>query len=231
MYWIYLVIFVLVILTPKIVHEGLLFLHEEDVESLLIFFLGLLGFGIYLAKEKALLRAFREKLHLQKQTNIISRDLSDSYSYIGEMNRKFDIVKDLIFNFPRNADELLGKKDADFYSSILEATRLLAKSDHVSLRFVDYRAGTVEKVCEAQSTPAAMFEHFDGKCLLGAKKYFWEENGYVVVRSPRSTPKLASYLIFPKATNRIEDVEVFKILAAEALFLYCVEKRIAVPSE
>ena len=98
MYWIYLAIFILIILTPKIIQDGIFFLHEEDIESLIIFFFGLFAFTLYLAKEKALLKVFQEKLHLQKKANTITKDLSDSYSYIGGMNRKFDIVKDLIFH-------------------------------------------------------------------------------------------------------------------------------------
>lgn len=227
MYWIYLILFVLIILTPKVIHQGAFFLAEEDVESLVIFSFGIVGFLIYIAKEKALLRVFREKLHLQKQTNIITRDLSDSYSYIGEMNRKFDIVKDLIYNFPRNAPDLLQNKNADFYAPILEAARLLAKTDHVSLRFVNYREHKIEKVYEGAIPQKMHMDHFDAECLLHARRYFWEEEGCVIVRSPRSTPKLAAFLIFPKATNRLEDIEVFKILAAEALFLYCIEERVS----
>jgi|SRR6185369_300865 len=227
MYWIYLVLFIFIILTPKVIHVGTSFLTEEDLEALVIFGFGILGFLIYIAKEKALLRVFREKLHLQKQTNIITRDLSDSYSYIGEMNRRFDIVKDLIFNFPRNAKNLFDKENPDFYAPILEAARLLARTDAVSLRFVNYRQKNLLKIYEGTLPRGVHFDHFDVECLLSARKYFWEEEGCVVVRSPRSTPELAAYLIFPKATNRIEDLEVFKILVAEALFLYCIEQKIS----
>ena len=45
MYFIYLAIFILAILTPKIVEEGAFFFSEEDVESLLILSFGALGFG------------------------------------------------------------------------------------------------------------------------------------------------------------------------------------------
>ncbi len=222
MYWIYLIIFILIILTPKIIQHGVAFLLEEDVESLLILFLGLFCFVLYLAKEKALLRAFKEKLHLQKQTNIITRDLSDSYSYIGEMNRRFDIVKDLIFNLPRNTAQALLKKNSDLYAPVIGAARLLAKTEQVALYFVNIRKKSAEKILGGNTFQSNLV--FDAESLLKTKKFFWEEQGCVIIRSPKQALDTTAFLIFPKAVNAIEDKEVFKILASEALFLYCVEQ-------
>src|SRR3989338_97955 len=195
MYWIYLTLFILVVLTPKVIAEGVLFLREEDVESLIIFCFGLFAFVLYLAKEKALWRVFQEKLRLQKRTHLITRDLSDSYSYIGGMNRKFDIVKE----------------------PIIQTVKLLAKAAIVSLRFVNMRTKDIEKAVE--NDPEGIFSAFDAKTLLASKKTFWEEEGCVVIRSPRQAKNITAYIIFPKATNRIDDIEVFKILASQALLL------------
>ncbi len=222
MYWIYLILFVLIVLTPKIIQHGAFFLLEENIESLLIFFFGIIGFALYLSKEKALLRVFKEKLHLQKQTNIITRDLSDSYSYIGEMNRKFDIVKELIFSLPKNTAENLNTKGADLYAPVLDAARLLAKTDHIALYFVDTKKKIVEKTLGKKMYSEAVV--FDAPTLLRSKRFFWEEQGCAIVRSPKQALSVAAFLIFPKAVNDIEDREVFKMLASEALFLYCVEQ-------
>lgn len=222
MYWIYLAIFVLIVLTPKIILEGVLFLHEEDVESLIIFCFGLLAFVLYLIKETALLRAFREKLNLQKRTNIITKDLSDSYSYIGEMNRKFDIVKELIFHLPKETVDTLSKKQPETFQSIIDAARLLAKTDKVSLRFVNTRTKAVEKVLENGS--GKDFASFDAKTLLVSKKTFWEENSYAIVRSPLQAKSRVAYIVFYKMSNHVEDVDIFKILASQALLLFCIDR-------
>lgn len=221
MYWIYLTLFILVVLTPKIIQEGALFLREEDVESLIIFCFGLFAFVLYLAKEKTLLRVFREKLHLQKRTNLITRDLSDSYSYIGGMNRKFDIVKDLIFYLPKDTAEVLSKREPETYQPIIQAVKLLAKTKTVSLRFVNTKTKEVEKVVEDDAEN--VFSSFDAKTLVASKKTFWEESGSVIVRSPRQAKSMAAYIIFSKATNRVDDIEIFKILASQALLLFCVD--------
>lgn len=221
MYWIYLAIFVLIVLTPEIIQHGILFLREEDVESLLIFCFGLFGFLLYLAKEKAFLKVFKEKLNLQKKTNLITKDLSDSYSYIGGMNRKFDIVKDLIFHLPQRMAEALVKKETESYQSVIQAVKLVAKTEAVSLRFVNMKTKVIAKVVE--DTTDADFSFFDAQTLLSPKKMFWEERDCVIARSPRQAKNMAAFVIFSKTTNRIDDAEIFKILASQALLLFCVD--------
>lgn len=223
MYWLYLAIFVLIILTPKIIQEGSLFLHEEDVESLIIFCFGVLAFTLYLAKEKALLQIFQEKLHLQKKTNIITKDLSDSYSYIGGMNRKFDIVKDLIFRLPKDTVDAIAKQQPETYQSILQAVRLLSKAETAVLHFVDTRTKKIVKSVDGGSSQGNCAA-FDAEMLLASKRIFWEENECVVVRAPLQAKNIFAYIIFPKVTNQVEDVEMFKILASQALLLYFVDR-------
>lgn len=218
MYWIYLALFVLTVLTPKIIQDGAYFLREEDIESLILFSFGVLAFTLYLAKEKALLRIFQEKLHLQKKTNIITKDLSDSYSYIGGMNRKFDIVKNLIFHLPENTSDMLMMEKPEVYRPIIQAIQLLSKKESVSLRFVNVKTKKTEKIIEKDSL--GDFTSFDEEKLLASKKIFWETDDCVVIRSPRKAKSIVAYIIFSKATNQIEDVEMFKILASEALLLY-----------
>lgn len=223
MYWIYLVIFVLAILTPRFVQGGFFFLREEEIESLMIFCFGAFGFLLYLAKEKTLLRVFREKLHLQKQANMITRDLSDSYSYIGEMNRKLDIVKDLIFTLPKTTAEALGKKEGDIYVSLLQTVSLLGKTDQVVLCFINTRKKIIVSMHKKKSQDS-FTQHVDPEKLLATKKFFWEEEDCVVVRSPQQAKGVSAFLIFAKTANHIEDDEVFKILVSEALLLYSLEQ-------
>lgn len=224
MYWIYFAIFILAILTPKFIQGGNAFVGEEETESFLILLFGSLGFMIYLAKDKMLLKLFREKLHLEKQTSMITRDLSDSYSYIGEMNRKFDIVQDLIFDLPKATAAAVGGEEKKLYSPLLETAALLGKTDRVMLCFVDTKEQILESVFEKQSTPS-LAPHIDPKQLLAEGKFFWEEQDYAVVRSPRQVGSITAFLIFAKMTNHIEDGDLFKILVSQALLLYSLEHK------
>lgn len=222
MYWIYLILFITIILTPKVIQEGVWFFREEDAEALIIFCFGLFGFVLYLVKEKALLRILQEKLHLQKRANIITKDLSNSYSYIGGINRKFDIVKSFIFHLPKDMTETLVKKKAETFRSIIEAAKLLAKTDAVSLRFVNVRKQEIEKILD--DGHSNVFAAFDANRLLSARQTFWEEDGFAIARSPLQAKGIAAYIIFVKTSNYVEDVDIFQILASQALLLFSIDK-------
>lgn len=223
MYWIYLALFVLAILTPQFISGGESVFTEQDIESLLIFCFGVFGFVVYFTKEKALLRIFREKKQLQNQANLMTRDLSDSYSYIGEMNRKLDIVKDFIFDLPKTTARISGEKEEKLYASLLGTVSILAKTDRVVLCFVNIRKKTIEKIFE-KSVKRSLIAHIDPVQLLLEGKFFWEEQDYAVVRSPRQARGVAAFLIFTKTKNHIEDSDVFKILVSEGLLLYTLDQ-------
>ena len=227
MYWIYLSIFVLAVLTPEIIQEGRFLLGEEDLESLLVLFFGTFGIAVYFIKEKALLRLFKERLRLQKQANVITKDLSDSYSYIGEMNRRIDIVRDLVFRLPEETSAALatnGSRPDSLYAPIIETIKLLSKAESISIRFTDVKSGKVVRRIDAGSGPAAAC--FGGEKPADPEKTFYEEDGCVLVRAPGSACGVAAAIIFPKTANRIEDADVFRMVASEALSLYCIERRI-----
>lgn len=227
MYWIYLSIFVLAVLTPEIVQEGRFYLGEEDLESLLVLMFGTFGIAAYLIKEKALLRLFRERLRLQKQANVITRDLSESYSYIGEMNRRFDIVRDLVFRLPEETAAALAKTGGQpdsLYTPIIEAISLLSKAESISIRFTDTGSGEVVRRIDMGSGAAAAC--FGGEKPADPEKMFYEEDGCVLVRAPGSACDVTASIIFLKTANRIEDADIFRMIASEALSLYCIERRI-----
>ncbi|MDD2766238.1 MAG: hypothetical protein PHH40_00555 [Candidatus Moranbacteria bacterium] len=224
MYWIYLAIFIFIVFVPKIIQTGYFFFQEEDIESLILFFFGIFIFILYFSKERTLLHVFQEKLHLQKKTNIVTKDLSDSYSYIGGLNRKFDIVKDFIFHIPEDTADVLLSKKQETYRSVLNTVKILAKSKSISLRFVNVKKKTIETVVEVGKNDE--FHLFTAQVLLKSKKKSLEKNGYAIVQSPSLAHSMTAFLIFPKLTNQIEDVEMFKILASQALLLFCINKYI-----
>ncbi|MEI9966858.1 MAG: hypothetical protein WDN67_04510 [Candidatus Moraniibacteriota bacterium] len=218
MYWIYLAIFILAILTPEIITGDSFLLREGDMEALLIFCFGALGFLIYIAKEKALLRLFKEKVLLQKQTNLISRDLSQSYSYIGEVNRRFEIIRDLCLRLPEEELYREHLPPETVYEPILDAVKTLARTDKAALCFVDTRSG--QKVLSVETFSPKEAGVLSKESLLGTEKSFWEEEGFLVVRSSEPAEGIHAFLMFAKEANDLEDRDAFSILVAQALLIY-----------
>ncbi|MFZ1654565.1 MAG: hypothetical protein WBO92_03255 [Candidatus Moraniibacteriota bacterium] len=221
MYWAYLLLFIAMIVTPELTRDGVLFFSEDDFESLLIFCFGMLGLLLYLGKESAFLRAVREKLSLQQETNQIRKDLSQSYSYIGEMNRRIDIVRNMVVSLPQSETPLSEQPGRERYAPILEATRLLAQSECVTLFFVSVQSGEIlERYVVGDGEHREVMQLLDGKHLLDAKKYLWEEGRLSFVRSPEEADGVAVFLVFHKVKNQLEETGIFQILAAQALFIH-----------
>lgn len=227
MYWAYLILFVCMIVTPELTRDGVLFFSEDDFESLLIFCFGMVGLLLYLGKESAFLRAVREKLSLQQEANQIRKDLSQSYSYIGEMNRRIDIVKNMVVSLPRAQAPEPKHSGVDLYRPILEATKLLAQSECVALYFVTTDNGSLKERYEVgDGEHREALSTIDGRHLLDAKKYLWEEGKLSFVRSPEEAEGVASFIVFHKLKNRLEETGVFQILAAQALFVFSVNRTV-----
>jgi len=222
MYWIYLALFILAVLTPEVINGEILAVPEEDAEALLVLLFGSTGFFIYFAKEKALIRHIREKLRLQQEKHDITRDLSDSYSYIGEANRKMDLLKGLVVSLPASLDRFRKGEKKGAYEGLSKAILLFAKTDSFLLRIVDRERKIMEKEIRKGKSVACF--SFDMETLLRSDRLFWEEDGCIIVRSPSSVGSYTAYLIFEKSTNHIEDSGVFEAFAAEGLALFFLEK-------
>lgn len=213
MYWVYLLLCVFVVLTPEFIESGTWVLSEDDFEALVIFAFGTLGLLLYISKEKAFFRAHEEKITLQKKTNTISKDLSQSYSYIGEMNRKLDVIQEVIFELPKKT-LLRRKKPTDLYKPVLDAAKVFARTDKAALLIVDIK----KKTC-TEEIGGHLFKRYNAEYLLAAKKAFWTDEKVLLVRSPYAADGKHVFLLLEKVTNHSEDMEHLQILASQALLL------------
>lgn len=220
MYWIYLALFVAIVLVPEVISGDRFFLREDDQESLLIFFVGATGLLLYLWKENQLRFHMRERTRLQKETTRISRDLADSYSYIAEINRKMEILKNIALGLPETAS-FTPEKIREVYESILSALSVLGKTETYFLVIVEARSGTVEKSFSSGKKEQPSIGYAS---LLRRSELIVREGDYVVIRSPRRVKGRAAFVLLRKRNDDIEDPEIFKALAAQALFLATLER-------
>jgi hypothetical protein len=166
MYWIYLGLFLLIIAIPVLITGDTYYLHEDSIETTLIACLGTIGFLLYVLQHKVVRQHLREKLRLQKKTSDATRDLSQSYSYIGEVNRKIDILENTIVRLPQKA---LKKAASDeLLTDILEAMKLVLHTDEAILLW--------HSNDEWQSFGGSLKKHFpevSHEMLLKNKKQFF----------------------------------------------------------
>ena len=95
MYWIYLVIFVFLVFVPEIIRGNLGVFGEETVEEIVLLFLGGTIFIFYLIRDSQIQKIQKELDEKRRENNRMLKDLTQSYSFIGEINRKLEIAKNI----------------------------------------------------------------------------------------------------------------------------------------
>jgi hypothetical protein len=223
MYWIYIIIFILAVLTPEIVNRDVGLIGQERIEGLIIFILGIVSFLVLSLKERQLSKSRNEKAEIQSEANKIFKDLKDSYSYIGEINRKLDILKNIALGLPENSS-LTPSKEKEIYDSIIEAVRALGKTSDFSIRFINIKSNNIEKEIKGRinfyaKIKNSAFASNEITCVS-------EMDRYTLICSPRSIDNTNAWIIIAKKKNQIsENIEILKALASQSLFLFAFSKK------
>lgn len=223
MYWIYVALFLMAVAAPEVIRDRFLGIPEEEAETLFIFVFGAVGFFLTFAKEKSLLLHIREKVLLQREKSDMSKDLSESYSYIGTANRKLDLVSGLMLSLPDAADRFRKGETDGVYEGLSEVVRSFCRTDSFVLRVVDDARKEVVKEIRAGKNPS--FQPFTPERLLASGSAVREEEGCLVARSPKTSGGRVAFLVFPKVSNSTEDQRTFQTLAATGLLLSLLEER------
>ncbi|MCX6765868.1 MAG: hypothetical protein NT136_02830 [Candidatus Moranbacteria bacterium] len=218
MYWIYLIIFILAVLSPELIRQDFPLIDEERAEELAIFFLGTAAFLIYLIKEKQLIWNIKEKQKIQKEASIISRNLTDSYSYIGEINRKMDILKNIALGLPESS-VLTPEKEKEIYDSILHALYAFSKSKRIIIRFIDLSSHHTIKEVKSNKKISCGSTNEE---IVKRKERLIETDYYFLIKPPRDINNTTVCIAIAKQNKqqKLEDPEIIEALASQALFLF-----------
>lgn len=223
MYWLYLIIFIVAVMIPDIIHSKDRFgLPHERIEELAIFLLGMLGFLAFIFKERQLKIQQREREKGQQKLQQTAKDLIESYNYIGEINRKMDMLMQIGIGLSERTG-LSKKREKEIYQSIIEAAAFLLKGKCATIIFFNTKTNRIIKDC-----------CLDEKCNnLDRNEGFFamEENvtikfvqDFVVFRSNKTINDTRVYLVvksFDEFQSRDNNnQEILKYLASQALFLY-----------
>jgi hypothetical protein len=90
---IYLVFFVLAVLSPSIHTRPLLGLSETQLEELTIFLFGIAGLVTFAAYERLMEKREKEREETDANLHRAKQELIESYAYIGSVNRKIELLK------------------------------------------------------------------------------------------------------------------------------------------
>jgi len=220
-YWIFLILFIIAVMIPDLIRGPLYFLNEERIEEISIFLMGVTVFLILMKNEYKLSIQKKEKENDQKKIKQAVADLVESYSYIGEVNRKMDILMSIALGLS-DKSALNKDREKDIYLSILSAANFLMKANCSFLRFIDSDTSKNLKEIrlEKKKNPVKNEELLAMKNGINLK----ECSGCLVISSPQKIHSIKSYLIISgydeEEKSNSKNIEILKVFASQALFLY-----------
>lgn len=221
MYWIFLLLFIIAVLVPDIIRTPILFLTETRAEEILIFLLGAIAFFVFIEKEQQLIFHRSEKEKDQKKLKQTMKDLVESYSYIGEVNRKMDLLMNIALGIT-DRSVLDQKSEQEIYDSIVDASNFLMKADCAGLRFINSETGrTVKEIisekCDRLIGNAELMK-------IPADVNVKKDNDYLVVTSPQVVNNIKAFLVIKGYDDAEEsnpkNMEILKVFISQAIFLH-----------
>jgi len=224
----YLVIFVMAVMSPSIITRDLLGVPEQHVEEVLIFLFGLTGLATFSIYERIMERRLKERDEALSQSERAIKELLESYRYIGSVNRQIDVLKTLV---NETSLSIVGKEayEKDLMRSILSNAAASVSATGALVRFLD-----VEKL---RTEREYHHESLNGKALrVGNKElknlhqygapyaFMRTEEGQEIIAIPsdRKDSKIKAYLILVAEAASVSEVEVslLKVFANQAELVY-----------
>lgn len=214
-------------MVPGFVQESMFGFQEEEIEQFALFVLGLFGFAMFLARKYQLRRHKEEKEKEKRKLQQTAKDLVESYSYIGEINRKMDMLMQIGIGLSNHA-HINKHRENEIYKSILEASNFLMKGETSLLVFFDVQEKKIKKEicldnrCRSFNRDSETFRMEKNICIK-------QEKDYIIAASEKTFGNIKSYIIsrtydhFQGSDNNNQ--EILKYLASQALFLYSSSKK------
>jgi hypothetical protein len=132
----YLGLFVLAVLTPRLVTRDWFSFEEVRIEEALIFFFGITGLVTFSLYERLMERREKEREDALRERDTARQELVSSYEYIGAVNRQIESLKALA---NQTAATVVAEEDGahkELFQSLAASAASLARSRHATIRVV-----------------------------------------------------------------------------------------------
>lgn len=222
--FLYLVFFVLAVLSPSIYQRGYFGISEIVLEEATIFLFGLAGIATFTWYERHIERREAETTRIQNDIDRTKGELLESYSYIGSVNRKLELLKRLVndtsltlVDRKRLPRELLQAITRNALTAVGAESVLLRIMDRSSLRTeaeiqVDAKQKQVFRVSNRE-LKAIDESHVSHASLLTEDK-----RDVLVIPSDAYAPNSKAYLLLFLPSQQIAEIDIslLKVLVNQA---------------
>ncbi|KAA0206906.1 hypothetical protein EDM68_01090 [Candidatus Uhrbacteria bacterium] len=223
---IYLVFFVLAVLSPSIHTRDLFGLTETQLEELTIFIFGIAGLLTFATYERLMERRELERERVDADYGRVKRELIESYTYIGSMNRKIELLKK-VANEASLATEQ-GKHQKDLFQAVAQNACAAVGADAALIRFVNPEPIRTEGEFLHATTSEVQFK-IPNKDLIQLKQnntshaFVRSEDGREILVVPSDHKEHGrAYILLTLDSEQIQelDVPLLKVFANQAEMLY-----------
>ncbi|MDH4330099.1 MAG: hypothetical protein OEV93_00930 [Candidatus Moranbacteria bacterium] len=220
MYWIYLVLFILIVFIPGSIVGDVGFVGEEKAEEIAIFALGSIVMLLFIFKEKQFRFNLKEKTEIQEDFHKTSQSLSNSYSYIGEANRKLEILRKISLDLA-NVSKLDDEDKQRIFIAIRDAIKVLSKNSEFVIKFVNTKnKEVIDKIPGYQKSFSCGVER-DIKNSFESEKSIVQGEKCIIIKSAGEMDGVVVMVIFRHDNGSLpENAELIQTLATQVLFLY-----------
>lgn len=133
----YLALFVLAVLTPRMVSRSIFGLEEVQVEEALIFAFGLTGLLTFSLYGKLVERREKERAAAEAERDRAKKELTSSYAYIGTINRQMDALKRVANDTATAALDNDGIHKKELLQSLAASAAAFVRAPHATIRIID----------------------------------------------------------------------------------------------
>ncbi len=214
MFFIYLAVFILIVATPFIITDGWWVFTEDETESIVLLLAGVVSFALYRMRDYQVFEYLKDRVKLQRTVVRTQKELSESYSYIGQANRRTDIMYEIF-------SDLSHMESSDCGDAVKNAMELLPYTDNFCLRFIDIK----KRKAHHNVGGTARFKHLPDKLFCkNTNSRTYREKDLLFVYSEAVDKNLRTCVVLPYSEKAENDIDFFKALTAYFTMVHAFHK-------
>ena len=204
MFLIYLVAFILMVATPFIITTEWWIFTEDETEAIVLLLAGIVSFAIYRLRDYQVFKYLKDRVKLQRTVARAQKELSESYSYIGQANRRTDIMYEIF-------SDLSHMETSDCSEAILNAMEILPYTDSFCIRFIDIKHKRLHHSVRGTNE----FKHLPNELFFKeASSHTYREKDLLFIYSEAKDKNLRTCVVLPYSEEAENDINFFKALTA-----------------
>jgi hypothetical protein len=216
---VYLILIILLVVLPFFITEPVLFFPESHAEAVTI--LVILGLA-YLVHVYDVRIKEKEKKSLEKQLETSIEKLNESFKYIGTVNRRLPLLRNLTTELLSKSSE---KNKMVFEELLAIATSTISKSDWGMFRFIGMKNQNTEREFSYTQRNYILLKTKVGNKdlveMIDGKDHIKKIGDLNVLSTTDKKEKIQCFLIFPQGENKIDaEYSILQAIVDQAQLFY-----------